>query len=258
MFIWIESQPTPLIVLLVFGLCYALAALVYILMMSLSGRPIAAELKATSPTMLTPLGVIIGLVIAFLASHVWSNLNNANTYVMREASALRGAVLLADALPDDTQAKVRDALKVYFHFVETEDWPAMVAGRANLRRPPPGLPDAMRAILAAAPTGPGQQLAQQRAIAALEQALEARRSRILLSVSAIASSQWIVILTLYVLVLLVIGMLHIDRRVTAASSLFIFSTAVAACLVLLMVSDRPFSSGGRTLTPGALREVVVE
>jgi hypothetical protein len=32
-------------------------------------------------------------------------------------------------------------------------------------------------------------------------------------------------------------MVHIDRRVTAAAGMFVFSTAVAASLVLLMIND---------------------
>jgi hypothetical protein len=48
---------------------------------------------------------------------------------------------------------------------------------------------------------------------------------------------------------------HVDRLATAAVNLFVFSTAVAACLVLLMVNDRPFAAGGITVQPIALREI---
>jgi hypothetical protein len=36
-------------------------------------------MKATSPVMLTPLSVTVGLLIAFLAARVWSNLDHAST-----------------------------------------------------------------------------------------------------------------------------------------------------------------------------------
>jgi hypothetical protein len=52
--------------------------------------------------MLTPLAVIAGLLIAFLASRVWSNVDRANTYIAQEASAIRESVVLADTLPADT------------------------------------------------------------------------------------------------------------------------------------------------------------
>ena len=106
--------------------------------------------------------------------------------------------------------------------------------------------------------GPGDaqpQFAQESAVVAVKHALEARQNRIMLSRVVISSVQWAVILTLDVLVLLTIAMVHIDRRVTAAVNLFVFSTAMAACLVLLMANDRPFAAGGITLEPGALREI---
>ena len=57
--------------------------------------------------MLTPLAVLAGLLIAFLASRVWSNVDRANTYIAQEASAIRQSVLLADTLPEDTRTAVR-------------------------------------------------------------------------------------------------------------------------------------------------------
>jgi hypothetical protein len=143
-------------VLLVFAICYVLAAIVFFAVKTVSRRPIAEQLNATTPVMLTPLAVIAGLLIAFLASRVWSNLDRATTYVAQEASAIRQSVLLSDALPDDTRMAVRTALKQYLRFVETDDWPAMAQDRANLRRIPAGLPDAMKALLSFSPAAPEQ------------------------------------------------------------------------------------------------------
>lgn len=255
MFLWIESQNSLVIALLMSGICYAIAAAVFLVAAMLSRRRIAGDMKATTPVMLTPLSVIASLLIAFLASRVWSNLDRASAYVGQEASAIRETVLLVDRLPSDVRDATRAGLKAYLHFIETEDWPAMAEGRGNLRKLPSGLTDAMAALVSFTPATAGQQVAQQRAVVAVEQALEARRNRILLSQTIISPIQWIVILVLDALVLFTIAMVHVDRRATTAVNLFIFSTAVAACLVLLMVYDRPFATGGNTLQPAPLREV---
>jgi hypothetical protein len=253
--VWIESQSILVIAIAVFTLCYALAAVIFLLVIALSRRRIGVELKATTPVMLTPLGIISGLVIAFLASHVWANLDRATAFVAQEASAVRETVLLVDKLPAPVRGETRDALKAYLQFIETNDWPAMAEDRANLRRLPAGLPDAMNALLAFTPAGAGQQLAQERAVIAVQQALEARRNRILLSQATISPIQWTVIFVLDALLLLIIGVVHIDRPVAAGFNMAALSTAIAACLMLLMVNDRPFASGGVTLQPTALREV---
>jgi hypothetical protein len=258
MLLWLESQDTAVITVLVFALCYMLAAVVFFATRMTAHRPTAAELKATSPVMLTPLAVLAGLLVAFLASRVWSNLDRANTYVAQAASALRQSVLLAETLPPDVRTAVRAAIKKHLQFIEAKDWPDMADGRANLRQPPLGLTDAMAALLSFVPAQPGQLAVQQRAIVTLEQALDARRNRIVLSQAAIAPIQWLVIVLLDILILVTIAMVHIDRQVAAAANLFTFSTAVAACLVLLMVNDRPFASGGFTVQPAALREVALE
>jgi hypothetical protein len=175
--LWIESQNVAVIALIVFGLCYAIAALIFVAIVFVSRRPIASDLKATTPVMLTPLSVIAGLLIAFLASRVWSNVDRANSYVAQEASAISQVVLLTDALPDDPRKAVRDGLRTYLQFIKAEDWPAMLMGRASFQQLPPGLTDAAAALLSFAPSQPGQHVVQRRAVVALEQALEARRSR---------------------------------------------------------------------------------
>jgi hypothetical protein len=53
MLLWLESQTIPVIALLVFALCYGLAAIVFFAVQTLSRRPIAEQLSATTPVMLT-------------------------------------------------------------------------------------------------------------------------------------------------------------------------------------------------------------
>ena len=257
MITWVELQSVAAIALLVCGFCYLLTAAVLLATAALAvARPrIADALKATSPVMLTPLAVVAGLLIAFLAARVWSNLDRANALVAQEAGAIHELVLLADALPPgDTRAALQSGVRTYLRFVEAEDFPAMTAGRAG-SGPPPSLVEAMGVLLAFVPTGPGQQIVRERAVAASEAAMEARRGRVLLSRAEIAPIQWLVVLILDALILLVIAMVHIDRRLTAAVNLFIFSTAMAACLVLLMAYDRPFSPGGFTVRLDVLHEI---
>jgi len=109
-----------------------------------------------------------------------------------------------------------------------DDWPAMAQGRANLRRIPPGLTDATKALLSFSPAEPGQQVAQERAVIAIEQALEARRHRIVLSQATISPIQWLVIFLLDVLILLTIAFVHLNRPATVVVNLIVFSTAVAS------------------------------
>ena len=252
---WLETQETLVIVLIVFAFCYLLAALILVGLAVLSRSPIAGALHVTTPAMLTPLAVIFGLVIAFLATRVWGNLDHAQAYVVEEASGIREAVLISSVLPSDTRDALRKEIENYLHFVDQVDWPAMLRGQEGLHQTPSGLPEALTILLSFVPQQPGQQLAQSRAVAAIEQVLQARRKRILLSEAVISLPQWMVIIVLDALVLFTIGTVHAGRYTTAAVNMAIFSTAVASCIVLLMINDRPFNSGGIVIQPTALHEL---
>src|SRR5215212_12152744 len=130
--LWIEAQSTAVIALVLFSLIYVLAATVFCLAAILSRRSVAQDLKAVVPTTLTPLGVILALVMVFLASRVWTNVDRAGEYVGQEAGALRETVLLADSLPPEVRTSVRQAIQRHLHFVESEEWPAMARRQASL------------------------------------------------------------------------------------------------------------------------------
>jgi hypothetical protein len=252
---WLETQETQIIVLIVFAFCYLLAALILIGLAVLSRSPIAGALNVTTPAMLTPMAVLLGLVIAFLATRVWGNLDHAQAYVVEEASGIRDVVLISSVLPSDTRDALRKEIGNYLHFVDQVDWPAMLRGQEGLHQTPAGLPEALTILLSFVPQQPGQQVAQSHAVTAIEQVLQARRKRILLSEAVISLPQWMVIFVLDALVLVTIGTVHAGRHTTAAVNMAIFSTAVASCVVLLMINDRPFNSGGIVVQPTALHEL---
>src|ERR1700742_371922 len=167
--LWIESQPAIVIALITFGVCYLCAGIVFVIARVLVSKRMADELKATTPVMLTPLSVLTGLVIAFVASRIWINFDHANAVVRDEVRNIEEVVTLAEILPQNVQTGIRHGIGQYLPFTKEYEWPSM-----------PGLSDAMSTLLSFVPENPGQQIAQQRTLAAIEQAIDARRSRILL------------------------------------------------------------------------------
>jgi hypothetical protein len=254
--LWIEAQSTLVISVLVLSTSYMLTAAIYCSAVILSRRAVAKDFKAVAPVTLTPLGVILGLLIVFLSSRVWTNLDRAGEYVGQEAGALREAVLLADSLPPEVTMRVRQAIQKHIHLLESEEWPAMARRQASLQSIAAGLVEALTAVLSFAPVQTNQQVAQQRAVVAIEHALEARRNRVRLSQAEIAPVQWAVIIVLAVLMLVTLAMVHIESRLAMGITMFIFSSAIAVCMVLLMVYDRPFGAGGFVVQPTVLRDIM--
>jgi hypothetical protein len=252
---WIEAQSTFGIAVIVLLLTYGFAALVFWVVTMLSRRPIAEELKTISPVTLTPLAVILGLLIAFLAARVWDNVSQAQQQVGREISKLNEAALLTRNLPADVGAKIRAGLKQHVDFIETQDWPAMGRFEASLRVDPVGLTNAVAALLSFSTVQPQQTLAQQRTLDALAEAYDARVNRIRISYVEIGDIQWMAIFVLAGLIILTTGLIHIGRPRAMATTLVIFATATGVCLTMLMTYDRPFAPGGVTLNPTIYNEI---
>jgi hypothetical protein len=253
---WLESHSVPVIGAIVFAAAYAVAALIFFGARWVSRGTLGPRLRIVSPGTLTPLGAILGLLIAFLSARVWTNVDRAGAYVSQEATALRKAVVLSNVFPSEPKQNVRRAIKDHISFIETQDWPAMSDGRARMDAVPVNLVEAMNATLAFSPKETPQQLAQNRTLIALETALEARRHRLRISREEIAPVQWAVVVIPAICILVTIALLHLESRPAKATTMFLFSTAVATSLLLLLTYDRPFGSGGFFIEPTLLKEVM--
>ena len=253
---WVESQSTPVIAAIVFGVVYLATAAIFLLATWVSRFRVGKQVGLLTPALLSPLGTILGILIVFLAARVWANLDRAHEYVSHEISALREAGLLVKSLPPGVEVQVHVALKGHVDFLLSEEWPAMAGRRAELKLRATNLEAAMKALLAFSPDATNQKLAQSRALSAIENAFENRRYRIAISRTEIEPIQWIVILLLSAMVLITIASVHIQQRSAMAVGLFPFSTAIAICLVLLMKYDSPFVPGGFVLSPTDYRDAI--
>ncbi len=92
--------------------------------------------KAISPGLLPPLGILLGLFVAFTAAQVWSDIDRTNAAVTREAGAL-GAVEILAGFPGEPEAGFRALIRQYIRQAVTEEWPMMARrnGPFQITRP---------------------------------------------------------------------------------------------------------------------------
>jgi hypothetical protein len=251
---WIHGLPLVLMAVLVFAATYAVAALVHGIVLRLARGDRLRDFKAVSPGLLPPLGIIFGLLVAFLAAQVWGDVDRAGTAVNREASALRAVVLLSPSFPGAAGERLRQLVREQIYYATTVEWPAMARKEASLRMLPTPLAQALQAAIALAPRGEGQLAAQREIVAALENALDARRQRILVSRAEVNWVKWMSLIVQAVITLIAIAMVHSDNRTTARIALGLFSTSMAVCILLLLSHDRPFT-GQLSVKPAVLLQV---
>ena len=254
---WLHNLAIVWMAILVFGLTALITAAIYVGVMVLSAGEQARSFKAFSPAMLSPLGILSALFIAFTASQVWNDNEKANLAVDREASALRNVAILAAALSGEAEANLRNLLRSYIADAAAQEWPAMANRTATLQVIPHSLAEALRLTLGLTPSSPGQQTAQREITTALENALDARRQRIILSQSQVNWIKWACLCLQAACVQIAIAIIHNDNRLAAFIALGLFAFGVAASLLLILAHDRPFI-GELLVKPTPLLQVMPE
>jgi Protein of unknown function (DUF4239) len=248
---WLHSLSVIWLTLVVFAATALVTGLIYgaIRMLAANGR--TGAFKAVSPGMLPPLGLLFGLLVGFLAAQVWGDSDRARMAVNREASALRTVSLLATSFPGESEAQIHALLRRHIEDAITLEWPAMALHRATLTPIPAPLAEAVRVTLSLAPQEDGQRIAQREIVTMLQDALDARRQRIIISQSGINWVKWVGVILEAILTLIAIACVHSESRGTSAIALAIFAAAVAVSLVLIASQERPFtgslSVGAETL-----------
>lgn len=253
---WLDDLPLAWLIVVVFAGTALVAAGIYLAVIRLAVGETARAFKGISPGMLPPMGLVFGLIVGFLVAGLWADAGLARTAVNREASALRSAVLITGAsFPGRPQAHLDALVRQHIHHAATREWPAMESQSATLTVVPTALAEALRLALRLKPRGEGQATAQRELVSSLQDALDARRQRIIVSRSTTNWVKWAAVIMLGVLTLLAIAFVHSDNRRTAAIAMGVFAAAVAVTLVMIASQDRPFS-GQFGVKPDALLQVL--
>ena len=92
---WMLNLPVLWMALVILSGVYLVTTGIYLLVTALAVNERARAFKAISAGILSPLSIIFALLVGFLAAQVWNDGDRAHGAVNREASALRGVVILA-------------------------------------------------------------------------------------------------------------------------------------------------------------------
>ena len=252
---WLHNLPVAWMAVAVFGATFALAGVTFALVDRFKSATAMGAFKAVTPGILSPLGVLIGLFVAFTAAQVWTDTDKAHDAVNREASALRSAVILAGVFGTSTERNLRGLIHAYITESIGQEWPAMAAGSATLTTSPATLNQALRSTLALTPANAGQEIAQREIVAALERTLEARRQRVLVSQSQVDPTKWVCLALQAACAFLAIAIIHAHNRLASALTLATFAAGVAAAVLLILANDRPFT-GELEVKPEPLLQVM--
>jgi Protein of unknown function (DUF4239) len=214
-------------------------------------------MQSVSPGLLPALGIVFALIVGFLAAGVWGDSDNAKDAVSNEASALRSVVLLSDELPAATATRMRALVRRQIQDAVRREWPAMRNREGSLAAIPAPLVEAQHLALAFKAQDSGQVDTQRELVSALQQALEARRQRIIISDSHVNALKWLGLFTLATVMLVAIACVHCANRRGALVAMALYAAAVVVVAVMLVAQDEPFT-GHLGQSPHLLEQVIPE
>jgi hypothetical protein len=254
---WVYYLPVPWMALVIFAMTFVIAfgILYIVLRLAKSGR--VGLFTGLATAVLSPLGTIFALFGGFLAVQGWNDAQRATQAVNQEASALRTVVILAASFPPHFEHQIDSLVRRQIQDATTVEWPAMASNAITLVSIPAPLVEALHLTLAQVPQGEGQVIAQREIVRSLHEALEARRTRILISESTVNGVKWACLTVEGILILVAIAMVHCDKPSTAVLAMAIFATAVATSMLLIASHARPFT-GAIHVGPDALVQIMPE
>ena len=94
---WLFALPLLWMTLVIFAAAYLVAAGVCLVVVGLAVNDRGRAFKAFSPQMLTPLGVVFGLLVGFVALQTWNDFDKAKVAVATEASARRQRIIISQS-----------------------------------------------------------------------------------------------------------------------------------------------------------------
>jgi hypothetical protein len=237
---WLHTLPIWEMTSVVFAITCVVGAAIHIVAGWLFAGP-HRRAWVLSPGLLSPIGVIFGLLVAFTAAQVWDDTQRAHIAVDAEAGALRSVVVLSAVFPDDAQMQLRKFVRDYIGYTISTEWPMMAQGAVTLKISPPVLNQALQFALSLPANAAGQQIAQREITESLERAFEARRQRILVSRSEVSGVKWACLIVLAACLVFAIALVHCENRLTSAVAVGLFSVSLATAMLLILAHDRPFT-----------------
>jgi hypothetical protein len=251
---WFHNLPICWMALIIFGTAYLAAGGILAIVMGLAKGVGLRAFKSVSAGLLAPLGTIFGLLVVFIVAQIWGDLDRAESALDREASALRMVVLLASSFPGEPEAQILALVRRHVDEAVNTEWPTMVKQSATLKVASPALAEALESALSLLPKTEGQIVAQREIVTALENALDARRQRIILSHSSVNWIKWTCLFAQAICILIAIAIVHSENRIGAGIALGIFATGVSVSVLLIASQDRPFT-GEIAVKPDLLLQV---
>jgi Protein of unknown function (DUF4239) len=189
---------------------------------------------------LSQLGVIYAVLLAFTYSDVWGQYNVAAESINAECGSLHGLAILADTLPPNHRDPLEQAVASYLAAVIEQEWPSMAANRSGS----PHATSAFQALwrtVAVMDTGDGRYAGIRDQMSALmATAHQQRETRLFQAGLGMPAILWVLLISLAAAMVCFVAFCGMEYLVSQITLAAVFAAAVALILVVVRLLDHPF------------------
>jgi hypothetical protein len=232
---WLEL-PIPVIVASLFAFYLATASLlIWLSFWSPLSRRVQSCKGVVAP-FFGSVGIIFGLLVAFLSNDIWDRNKQAERVVHTESDTLVALYSLSIASGSDSKS-LRSSIRGYASAVVEDEWPGL---QSQLRsaRTDAALNTLLREV---ALPGASKDFGIQRTM--LDMVLKIRAAhedRLALNDDRTAATKWGAVLLLALITQLAIAVVHLEKPRPQATALFIFTLGAVCLLSMLAIHEAPF------------------
>ena len=200
------------------------------------------------------IGTTYAVLIAFMLSGVWADMQAARLNTEQEANSLVNIFRLAQELSPESRADIQKLVRDYAGVMVTEEWPAMeresssAAGHTITR-------DLWHAVASVQPQTATQQQVMDHSLSELTTMTEHRRIRLLQSRKRLPAILWAVLLVGGIVTVGSTCLFGIEDFKLHVVQVFEISFLISLLLVSIAAIDRPFQ-GQVHVPPEAFRYAI--
>lgn len=235
----LQLPPLGVVFLCVLAAILPPLAMAWFTLITLPAERVRAYAGA-EPAIIGTVSLLFGLFAAFLANDIWTRNQIARQAVVEEGDSIRNLARLAEGNPQATEA-MRTALAEYVDTVVAKDWPLMLTGKRSLEV----LPKVrnISGLIVSGPVGTAVgPVVQGKMLEAFTQLRERRQVRTMLAESRTFTIKWHALVLFGLLTQIAITITHLTKPKPMLLGQFVFGSALATCLAILVMNEFPFSA----------------
>lgn len=185
---------------------------------------------------------LFGLAISTIAAGTWNKHVSADLNLVNETSSLRALISIASTLPPQEKEQLNTAINQYISSSLNQEWPAMKMRDASHYEAAAPQFDSLSEVVNRIALTPNQRISiENRLQSSIDNLRQQRLLRVDLASGTIDFVKWPSLYTLSFLLLLTVGMLHLQSPRAMRISLTLGALCIGVSLLFIFINVSPYS-----------------